>query len=667
LWVLMLVTLWLPPAISGVALGVATCPFETTVPVSSVPVLFQAERPLTRLVYPLPLSIKGDWTAVAADGSRLEIAGTLPPGWTIESVAYELKEIQSGRPMSSSLRESKSVPGQVNLVYQSPINVQEQIALGLEVRIRGRAADGATSMFLGHLAFDLRHPPVVLVPGIWSDLRSFEQMKVRLFQLGFQHLSLFVAAMDPTLEPEIMARRLQDLLRDPRESPVAAARKSGLLCQKVDLIGHGLGGLIVRHLLAGNPGSSIRWQEKVRAVVTLGTPHAGIPRGAETPERAVAAAAMVTGSSFLNRLHSSESADPKVRYYFLYGDKAMVASPTVASPTDGLVPVMSAKGEASGILPRAVRGLFATHHELPLEAAEIVGLALAGRLDQTIPEYTICRLWGDAGLHAYDLADNHVGRQADGIAHSRIPGARYFPAQAGAGLPETILVPDSSLIRFEVRGQTPGTFSLDLLAESSAGAMEARFREISIRPGQMFAIDAGKAVLALSGPWGTVPPWFQTTRVLERDWWAVWFGWFRKDPLGWVFWFLLFGIGAGISWFWHRQVRRHRVPVATAPGASVVDAEVGLQGSVADDPRRPDAGHGVTSRLTHILGSDRFLWALFGLGVVFVPAGFWYPQFFLADLAVLGILWSRRAYLSAGILLAWTILLPALRLFKIIV
>ena len=110
--------------------------------------------------------------------------------------------------------------------------------------------------------------------------------------------------------------------------------------------------------------------------------------------------------------------------------------------------------------PKAVRGVEAHHVSIPSEAATLVNLALKGHLDKPYVRFTSGQLHSPANLHAYEDKGRHEGLDSQGKPEIGIEGATYSGPEKETGVPETILIPDETHVRFEVKGYQDGSFSL---------------------------------------------------------------------------------------------------------------------------------------------------------------------------------------------------------------
>src|SRR5262249_53062638 len=97
--------------------------------------------------------------------------------------------------------------------------------------------------------------PVVLAHGLFGDPTNFKTLRRHLERRGFATFSDF------SYSPQLDVQRLAPLLEACIETSCTAA--SGA---QVDVVGHSLGGIVARYLLATGGG------RRIRRLVTLGSP-----------------------------------------------------------------------------------------------------------------------------------------------------------------------------------------------------------------------------------------------------------------------------------------------------------------------------------------------------------------------------------------------------------
>lgn len=153
-------------------------------------------------------------------------------------------------------------------------------------------------------------------------------------------------------------------------------------------------------------------------------------------------------------------------------------------PTKGSVDPTDGSAKRVPFKPKAIRGVAAHHVSIPSEAAALASLALRGDLDKPYVRFTTGKLHSPAHLHAYDDKGRHVGLNAQGKPEIGIPGAVYTGAEESTGVPETILIPDETPVRFEIKGYREGSFGVTVRRSTGSSDQETSFRKVAIHPGQ---------------------------------------------------------------------------------------------------------------------------------------------------------------------------------------
>jgi triacylglycerol lipase len=145
-------------------------------------------------------------------------------------------------------------------------------------------------------------PPVIFVHGLYHNHTAWYFYMRSFRRWGWRYLK---------------AVNLPGKLRSIEEHALTLADEVDRVIQRsgsgqVDLVGHSMGGLVIRAYLSQNLDEA-----KVRRVVTLGCPHSGSKLAVFAP--GVAAREMVPGSSFLESLNGSGLQVPKQgRLYSIY-------------------------------------------------------------------------------------------------------------------------------------------------------------------------------------------------------------------------------------------------------------------------------------------------------------------------------------------------------------
>jgi triacylglycerol lipase len=143
--------------------------------------------------------------------------------------------------------------------------------------------------------------PVIFVHGLYHNHTAW-YLYLRWFRKwGWQHVM--------ALNIPGKFRSIQDFDKVLNEAVDEVLRETG--SDQVDLVGHSMGGLVIRSYLANNPGST-----KARRVVTLGSPHAGSKLAVLGVGKAVKE--MIPGSPFLEELNRELQLPASGRFYAIY-------------------------------------------------------------------------------------------------------------------------------------------------------------------------------------------------------------------------------------------------------------------------------------------------------------------------------------------------------------
>ena len=118
--------------------------------------------------------------------------------------------------------------------------------------------------------FDLYHPPILMLHGIWDDTACWQKLDTYLKNNGIQPFA------DLRMNPSYPNAASFDANRGVPNQFIAKllgnAIKAGLVAKKVDIVAHSMGGCLTkRH---GDPNS-------IRKLITVGTPHLGSPTADE--------------------------------------------------------------------------------------------------------------------------------------------------------------------------------------------------------------------------------------------------------------------------------------------------------------------------------------------------------------------------------------------------
>ncbi|GAA2075201.1 alpha/beta fold hydrolase [Streptomyces albiaxialis] len=212
----------------------------------------------------------------------------------------------------------------------------------LAERTTGAAAEHAPDGRPGAAPHPTDRPPVLLLHGFCDNRSAYVLLRRSLLRYGWRH----VAALNHsplTGDVRAAARRLAGHVED------ACARTGH---ERVDLVGHSLGGLIARYYVQRLGGDA-----RTRTVITLGTPHSGTRAAPVLPAHPVARQ-MCPGSPLLAELAEPVPGGCRTRFVSFWSDADAL-----------MIPRETARLDHSDLHVRniAVRGV--GHMTLPVDCA----------------------------------------------------------------------------------------------------------------------------------------------------------------------------------------------------------------------------------------------------------------------------------------------------------
>jgi hypothetical protein len=225
---------------------------------------------------------------VADTASRLMIVGVAPDTLTPitftldgEGSLSTLNRLQEQRKQIQlrARRVGQSDPAMV-VLYTPPATLRLPVGIS-ETTITIRIASGT----LGTVSVPLKlmRPPVVLVHDAWSDPSAWERGNFAnyLRQVGYRvftadYGTANVGNFNPRASvPSLGISAVTTAITQARN----ALREQGIVVQRVDVVAHGLGGLMARGYIQNEARLFANYAGSVRRFITLGTPHNGTPLG----------------------------------------------------------------------------------------------------------------------------------------------------------------------------------------------------------------------------------------------------------------------------------------------------------------------------------------------------------------------------------------------------
>jgi pimeloyl-ACP methyl ester carboxylesterase len=129
----------------------------------------------------------------------------------------------------------------------------------------------------------LEPPPLVLVHGIWSSASQAWPPFLNWLQNGmhYPHQFIYTADYGATSHLSFKDQANQQVLAETIAIALLNARQNGLAAQRVDVVGHSMGGLLTRYFMAnGVPQpfpSNYLPKDSVHKLITIGAPQDGSP------------------------------------------------------------------------------------------------------------------------------------------------------------------------------------------------------------------------------------------------------------------------------------------------------------------------------------------------------------------------------------------------------
>ncbi|WP_225993062.1 lipase family alpha/beta hydrolase [Actinomadura rudentiformis] len=152
------------------------------------------------------------------------------------------------------------------------------------------------------------HNPVLVVGGIRAEQKMLDKMVSGLKSRGFRAYSVQLAG-SPSGSAALTASA-----RTVAGKAAAIRKKTG--ADRVDVVGHSMGGLALRHYIKALGG-----HRHVSTYISVGTPHAGDWLGLLCAATAQGCRDLLPSSKFLKRLNAPPPIPPGVRAFHLFSDQ----------------------------------------------------------------------------------------------------------------------------------------------------------------------------------------------------------------------------------------------------------------------------------------------------------------------------------------------------------
>jgi pimeloyl-ACP methyl ester carboxylesterase len=161
-------------------------------------------------------------------------------------------------------------------VYKVPIDLAEEVPLSV-------TATNSVGAVIANRTFDLRHPPVVFIHGLWSSPNAFRVWENLLRMMGYAVAQAdYSANAAETFNPFDSSVPISALVSGVEEA-LGLSRGKGIAASQVDVVAHSMGGLVAR-AREQDRGPRIafkrkenRYRGEFHKLITIGTPHQGSP------------------------------------------------------------------------------------------------------------------------------------------------------------------------------------------------------------------------------------------------------------------------------------------------------------------------------------------------------------------------------------------------------
>ncbi|QDK80825.1 alpha/beta hydrolase [Spirosoma sp. KCTC 42546] len=207
---------------------------------------------------------QGSSFKVCADGSQASVFTVSRGGYDYSQAVIKipLADVTTAGSFSIIQRNRDSLV----VSYKHPDYIQ---TTGISITlVAGVYATPTSTTALSTFDITVYHAPVVMVHGFESDASGFKKMEDKLSISGWPSFLLLRADYGPTsrkhfaVNKQVVPQGINILLGQLRHMGIAAG--------KMDVIGHSMGGLLIRQY-----SQSTEYENDIHKVVTLNTPHSG--------------------------------------------------------------------------------------------------------------------------------------------------------------------------------------------------------------------------------------------------------------------------------------------------------------------------------------------------------------------------------------------------------
>jgi len=212
------------------------------------------------------------YVGVAADGvSEIGFVTRVSDPITTDQVSWEMASDTEEEPGELIVR--RTGPTSAEGVFRPKAIFHRPFS----VRITAKAETPDGQIVSDFVDIKVVRPPVVLIHGIWSNQGSMVPLERFLTRSGEFPL---IGTVDYGTSPKKSNQDMRQSVRYLASGVDSALKKlddEGIKAARVDIVAHSMGGLISRLYIVGDGQSIPPHPDKVRKLITLGTPHGGSP------------------------------------------------------------------------------------------------------------------------------------------------------------------------------------------------------------------------------------------------------------------------------------------------------------------------------------------------------------------------------------------------------
>ncbi len=225
--------------------------------------------------------IDKDTLFIAADGSKATILKWV--GSNPKNVKFRIKNQVDGDEFGS-FQVRYLIPtlnDSITVQYTHPTFIDEYYtisgATGGDRNLRLQVVDTVASQEIILLEFPVKIvlPPVLMIHGLWSDGKTWDDLKNNLLTNGLYKYKPY-EILTPSYESDREFNYNRTFIPSYVDDLIENCSKNRMSVGKVDVVGHSMGGILSRlYLQSGAPAPA--YQKNIHKLITINTPHSGSP------------------------------------------------------------------------------------------------------------------------------------------------------------------------------------------------------------------------------------------------------------------------------------------------------------------------------------------------------------------------------------------------------